>query len=172
MIEVSFDMGPMDKFFNANSSTKNMSSFEKVLDRTQAYALLKIKSELPKRSGNLRRSYLSLKTGKLQRLLESSLPAQADTLEGGRKGRTIYPKRGKFLVIPISDSVMNQSRSGMKKLGKKQFQTAVKNGDIILAKKVVQRALPGQKILENRCLLPINLFMEQEASKFFSSRGF
>lgn len=129
-------------------------SIEKAVNNTAIKSLSKVKTELPKRSGNLRRSYSSQKvTGdKFARRLVSATPKIADTLEQGRGPRTIKPKRGRFLTIPMNDSVLIPSKARIKKLGKKQFQSAVKNGDIVLAKQVSQPRWAGKKTLSKRVL--------------------
>ncbi len=87
------------------------------LNVAAAYTIAQIKTDLPKRTGNLRRQYMISKPSKYVRLV--STPSKyADTVEYGRNGngRMIYPRTPhKMLTIPIKDSVLTATKAQIKK---------------------------------------------------------
>lgn len=138
-----------------------------VVNKTARASITKLKTELPKRTGNLRRSYNIFSEGTFGKKIKSSMTTIADIVESGRRARTIRPKRGKFLFFPVDDSVMVPSKARMKKLGKKRFQKEIKAGNIAVAKKVRQPKLKGQKNIEREVIPFTDKFFEKEMDNAF-----
>lgn len=89
-------------------------NIQRAVDNTAAFGLTETKTTLPKRTGNLRRTYLQRKTGAFTREIYSN-SQYANALEFGSKAHTITPKRAKWLTIPTKDSVLTSTRSQIKK---------------------------------------------------------
>jgi hypothetical protein len=168
--EVKFEDKQVRAFFK-RASTKLDKVLETSLRKTAIYGISEIPNTLPRRTGNLRGSYTIKKKNRFERLLFSSLPAQAETLESGRKARVIYPKRGKFLTIPTTDSVLTPTRSHIKQLSDSAFKKALKKrkhkryGDIVLAKKAVQKAIPGKFYIKKKLTPKVDKFLLKETEK-------
>lgn len=135
------------------------------VNSTTAFGLKTVKTELPKRTGNLRNTYSQRKIGELAREI-FSYSSYADSVEFGSKSRTIVPKRAKMLTIPLRGSVLTSTKSQikkssldrlfreLKKIGKtkKTPRQVFDEVGIALAKKARLPARPGQYRVRDKIL--------------------
>lgn len=89
--------------------------------------LREIKTGLPKRTGNLRRTYNYRKTGVHQFTIASN-SRYADVVENGARAHTVYPKRAKMLTIPLRDSVLTGTRAQISKPALSRLFAAIRKG--------------------------------------------
>ena len=133
--------------------------FDGAVNKTTAFTLRLVKTTLPKRSGNLRGSYMQKKIAKLTRRVFSPLK-YAENIESGSRSKIIRPRRAKILTIPLRRSVLTSTRAQIKqsslntlfrrlknKKGKTSRQIQNEVG-IALAKKANIGPIRGQKNFE------------------------
>lgn len=116
-------------------------------------------SEKHKRTGSLVKSYTQRKTGNLMREIYSNLN-YAESLESGYPAHTVYPKRAKFLTIPIAKSSQTKTGAQISKASLNKLFSALKRGatmreagavsGVVLAKKANIPAFSGTKMIQNK----------------------
>jgi hypothetical protein len=110
---IKFDDKKIRKFLD-ETIRKSPGDLEKAMQKTTAESLIITKKTLPKRTGLLRKSYLSRK---LNRFTYRIFPGSgqkleyADAVEGGAAAHTIVPRRAKMLTIPLRDDVLVPSKA-------------------------------------------------------------
>ena len=153
----------------------------KVSDKTAAFGLRTIKEELipVKRSGNLAKGYLQRETGKFSREIYST-SRYAVANEEGANIPDVFPKRRKFLTIPLNDSVLTGTRAQIsqpamnrlfkllkarKPKTKDQRFEVFKEAGIVLAKKAKAHSIRGNHIIRDRVVPKIADFFQSESTK-------
>lgn len=151
--------------------------------RTTIFGLKKTKETLPKRSGNLRQSYMQKKNSELEREIFSRLP-YARRIEFGGRRKPVTPKRAKVLTIPIKDTALTKSKSQIKKgkldtlfrrLGKakpKRRLAVMKSVGIILAKAAKAAWIKPQKNIEREVKPAVQGRLGREVQLVFKKFGF
>lgn len=112
-----------------------------------------------KRTGSLVKSYSQRKIGNLAREIYSNL-AYAESLESGYAAHTVYPKRAKFLTIPVSKSAQTKTGAQISKGSLDKLFNALKRGatmqeagavsGVVLAKKANIPAFSGTKMIQKK----------------------
>ena len=92
------------------ATSKAVPAFSKGLNAVTARGLRTVKESLGKRTGNLRSSYQQRQVDTLVRSIFSELK-YARANEEGAAPKTIYPRRAKFLTIPLNDSVLTSTKA-------------------------------------------------------------
>ena len=140
---------------------------QKAIDNTAGFTLRQIKTKISARSGNLRKSYLVRRRGKLKSLvfsgrLGTGAVRYADAVEFGYSAHTIQARRTKFLIIPLSDDVLTPSKAHIRKLGDEEFKQAVKDGKIIVRKRVRVGPFGGTHIISRKVKPRVQRRLNQE----------
>jgi hypothetical protein len=164
----SFDCYELDKmidFLIKNSPSK----LAQAVKLTTAEGLHLIKTEYTLgRSGEARKSFLSQKISDFVYKIYSNL-TQVKVLEVGAKAHTVFPKRKKFLSIPIDKNLLVKNGYRFKKMTPKEYWEAVKTGGIIRARKARIPAMAAKEPLKKTFQPAINKRMLDNVKSAYRS---
>lgn len=164
------------KAFLQKVKDKIPQALQNVVKDTAIMAKRQVSTDLPKRTGALRRSFRISKVDGLHREVTSILP-YASLVEGGGIRPEIKPKRAKFLTIPLRDSVLTSTKAQIsqtalnnlfKQLNNRKGRTnrqIFEETGIVLAKKAKAVRIKGGHQLERIVTPKVQAYFEDRINK-------
>lgn len=175
MINVTIDDEELKQLIKKNIDTL-APEFDRAVKESTAYGLKETKSDMPKRTGNLRQSFQQRKIGALSREIYSE-SQYAAAVEDGAAAHVVRPKRAKMLTIPLRDSVLTSTKSQIKKsaldrlfrmLNKRNGKTKreiYQEAGIALAKQARIPRRKGKFILKTKTVPKIDRDLDSRVNK-------